>query len=215
MTTRSKAEALSILEEARSFYVDYAKWLCVQICLGQDDAVTVFRSVEVQRAITEFPSLVHAKLVRDEMEARGLFDGYAGSMTWVGAVFRGKVFVPDHEAGEFMYEDETRNIHDKRLYWWKISDFQAAGEYAEPSEPTSYAHARGKFRVNAALVYGNNVHRELALESALVMIREHALMHQRERETLKSGKKIEPAPNPMLLPGQIDWLLKMTQVVAG
>lgn len=213
MTTRSKAEAFALLEETREFYVNYAKWLAREICMG-DDGTTVFRSVEVQHALESHPGLVHAKLVRDEMEARGLFDGYAGSMTWVGAVFRGKVFVPEHEAGEFMYEDETRNIHDKRLYWWRISDHSAAGELAEPTEPKSYAHARGKFRENSALAYGSNVHRELALETALVLIREHALAHKKERETVKSGKKIEPAASPVLLPGQIEWLLKMTEVVA-
>lgn len=212
MTTRSKAEALAILEETREFYVNYGKWLAVQICLGED-AMCVFRSAEVNRALVDHPNLVHAKLIRDEMEARGLFDGYAGSMTWVGAVFRGKAFQPELSEGHFAYEEEGRNIHDKRLFWWRIEDHQAAGELAEPHEPEGYAHARAQFRESPEMKYGRDAHRELALETALLLIREHALAHKRERETLRNGEKIEPAPSPVLLPGHIAWLLKMTEVV--
>ena len=213
MTTKSKNEAFQLLEETRQFFIRYAQWLAVQFCAGEY-ATTVFRSAEAQRAVIENPCMFHAKLLRDEMEARGLFDGYAGSMTWVGAALRGPAFRPVPGMPEFCYAEDARNIHDKRLLWWEIANHGLAGTFVEPFEPESYAHARSTFRANNARAYGVNVHRELALEAALIAIREHALAHQKERETAQSGRPIELAPKPVLLKGQIEWLLEATALVA-
>jgi len=210
---KTKAEAIVLLEDTRGYFVEYARWLAVQICmapaLGELDE---FRHPETHRAICDRPGLVHAKLLRDEMAARGLFDGYAGGHTWVGATLRGPAFAPDFDEPEHCYEEEARNIHPKRIFWWRIVDDLAAGQLYEPAAPENYAHARGAFRDGAA-AYGADAHRLLALESVLVAIRAQAEQQRREHDSVRSGK-VFLAPRPRLAPEAADWLLDLTKIVA-
>lgn len=210
----SKAEAIALLEETRGYYVEYARWLAVQVCmapaLGDLDA---FRHPDTHRAVASRPGLVHAKLLRDEMGARGLFDGYAGSHTWVGAAIRGPAFAPAFDEPEHCYEEEARNIHPKRIFWWRIADDLAAGQLFEPAAPETYAHAQRVFRADGGASFGADAHRLLALETALATIRMQAEEQRREHDSVRAGR-VHLAPRPRLSPEAADWLLDLTKIVA-
>jgi hypothetical protein len=211
---KSKAEAFSLLEETRTYYVEYARWLAVQICNAtSSDDLSEFHHPDTHRAIAEHPGMVHAKLLRDEMQARGLFDGYAGGHTWIGAALRGPAFGPDFDEPEYCYEEESRNIHPKRIFWWRIVDDLAAGQLYEPPAPEQYLHARSAFTKNTGAAYGDEKHRLLALETVIITIRLQAEAQQKEHASVRGGK-VFLAPRPRLSPEAIDWLLGLTEIIA-
>jgi hypothetical protein len=99
MTTQSTEEAMQVLKRWRGYLIAMGRVCAVELC-------------------REFGT-TNSRQVTDEMERRGLLEGYVGGYYWVGAVFnKSDLFVATGE--HVVHSNPARNNHEQLLRVWRL-----------------------------------------------------------------------------------------------
>lgn len=122
---KSTEEAMDALSSCRSYYIAYGRYVAVQLCRYKESR-------------GEDPT-VHSREVLNEMEKRGILDGYNGAHFWLGSVFNGGPF--EKTGTIHKYSEPGRNIHDREVKVWRLKKGAGADAYVEPIIP-EFIHQR-------------------------------------------------------------------------
>jgi hypothetical protein len=107
--TRSTSEAIRLLEDKRAWLVAMGKRIAIGLC-KRDGGTT------------------NSRTLRQEMQARGLFDDYKGGFFWMSAVFCDDgIFTWD--GTKTSYRDRANNIHEREIRNWKLASPDVTTEY--------------------------------------------------------------------------------------
>jgi hypothetical protein len=114
--TKSTSEAIRLLEGKRAWLIGFGKRIAIELC--KRDGST------------------NSHVLRQTMQARGLFDGYKGGYFWMSAVFCDDgMFTWD--GTYFSYRDRENNVHERTIKVWRLKDDRIQpGHVPLPCKPT-------------------------------------------------------------------------------
>lgn len=74
---------------------------------------------------------VHSRMVREEMERRGLVSNVSGPEFWMGAVFKTlkSAGILKETGQRFKYSDASRGIHEREVKIWALVEFADTEKY--------------------------------------------------------------------------------------
>ena len=99
--TANTSEAIRMLEDKRPWLISMGKRVAIALC-KRDGGLT------------------NSHILRQEMNSRGMFDGYDGTYFWMSAVFCDKGFFV-WDGTYFAYSDRPNNIHERTVKVWKLA----------------------------------------------------------------------------------------------